>query len=408
MGSFNEDGSFFNAVEFTPPDAIFELTQLYNSDPFPEKVNLGQGTYKDGNGQPWILPSVRAAKMKIREANHEYLPILGLPEFREQATELVYGKDAAVIAQNRVAACQSLSGTGALHLAGVFLRQTLPSNTPVCITRPSWSNHRQVFETIGFEVCEFQWYSEDIGRLDLQSVLETLSQAPAGSIIVLHGSAHNPSGCDPSKEEWQKIASIIKDRGLLPLFDSAYLGITSGDFDEDAWAIHYFVNELGLEAVVCLSFAKNMGLYGERVGHVSIVSRSAESATAVQSKLAQWTRAEISNPPAFGARIVATVLGDEDLREQWRKDLVTMSLRIKTMRNSLYEGLKKRNTPGDWKRIVEQKGMFCILGISVEQVLSLRSKHHIYMADSSRVSIAGLNWSNVEYVADAIHDVVIS
>lgn len=163
----------------------------------------------------------------------------------------------------QVAACQALSGTGALSLAGSFLHQTLPSGTPVYITEPTWSNHRQVFEAAGFEVREFRWYSADTGRLDLASVLDALSQAPPQSVFVFHASAHNPSGCDPSKEEWKQIADVVKERRILPLFDSAYLGITSGSYADDAFAIRYFVDELGLETIVCASFAKNMGLYGK-------------------------------------------------------------------------------------------------------------------------------------------------
>lgn len=164
---------------------------------------------------------------------------------------------------SQVAACQALSGTGALFLAGSFLYQTLPSGTPVYITSPTWSNHRQVFEAAGFEVREFGWYSAETGRLDLTSVMNALSQAPPQSVFVFHASAHNPSGCDPSKEEWRQIASVVKERRILPLFDSAYLGITSGSYSDDAFAIRYFADELGLETVVCASFAKNMGLYGK-------------------------------------------------------------------------------------------------------------------------------------------------
>ncbi|POR31111.1 Aspartate aminotransferase [Tolypocladium paradoxum] len=420
MGSLTANVSLFHGVSYVPPDAIFELTQLYLADQDARKVNLGQGTYKDEQGNPWILPSVRAAKEKIRDANHEYLPILGLTPFRALGTELLYGENSTAVAENRVgtvAACQALSGTGALHLAGAFLYQTLPAQTPVYITKPTWSNHRQVFETIGFEVREFEWYSPKTGRLNLSSILDALSQAPPRSVFVFHASAHNPSGCDPSKEEWQQIASIVKERQLLPLFDSAYLGITSGSYDNDAFAIRYFVDELGLEAVVCASFAKNMGLYGkfrpklrggvgERVGHLSIVTKSAGSATAVESRFAQLTRAEISNPPAFGARIAATILGDSELRRQWGRDLATMSSRISGMRKALYEEIERLCTPGDWKPITEQKGMFCVLGLPVEKVLELREKHHIYMADNSRISIAGLNQSNIDYVAAAIDEVV--
>ncbi|EFX05874.1 putative aspartate aminotransferase [Grosmannia clavigera kw1407] len=391
MGSIlAEEVSVFDHVDYIPPDPIFELTLTFNADKDPRKVNLGQGTYKDEHGNPWILPSVRGAKEKIRDANHEYLPILGLLPFRTHVTELVYGKDSPVVSENKVAASQSLSGTGALHLAGSVLYQTLPKDTIVYINNPTWSNHRQVFETIGFEVRDFRWSSPKTGSLDLLSILEDLSQAPPLSLIILHASGHNPSACDPSNEQWRQIATVIKDRQLLPLFDAAYLGITSGSYEADAFAIRHFVNDLKLETVICASFAKNMGLYGERVGYVSMATKTAASAKAMQSRLAQQTRAEISNPPAFGARIVAAVLADDELRAQWDRDLIKMSSRISGMRTALYEGLKKRDTPGDWKPIMEQKGMFSVLGLPLAKVMELR----------------GLNEGNVEYVAAALDSVL--
>ncbi|KAH8704895.1 putative aspartate aminotransferase [Talaromyces proteolyticus] len=394
--------SFFGGVTYTPPDAIFELTKTYNADPDIRKVNLGQGTYKDENGNPWILPAVQAAKEKIKEANHEYLPILGLGSFRTLATELVFGKASSAVQERRVASCQALSGTGALHVAGKMLYKALGRKTTVYITKPSWSNHRQVFESVGFPVQEFVYSSDSTNGVDMSSFLKTLKDAAPKSILVLHASAHNPTGWDPTPEQWKAIGVVVKERQLFPLFDAAYLGMTSGDYDKDAFAIRYFVEELSLEVGVCLSFAKSMGLYGERVGLCAFVSQTSTATEAVESALAQLIRVEISNPPAFGARIVAAVLADEEIRAEWARNLVTMSSRIAEMRWQLYEGLNQLGTPGDWKRITEQKGMFCILGLTPDQVLHLQKEHHIYMAESSRVSIAGLNWSNVKYVADCI------
>ncbi|KAL3481113.1 pyridoxal phosphate-dependent transferase [Aspergillus californicus] len=397
--------SVFNSVTYTPPDAIFDLTKKYIADPATNKVNLGQGTYKDENGDPWILPAVRAAKEKIKGTNHEYLPILGLASFRTLAVDLVFGKESAVVKQNRVSSCQSLSGTGSLHIAGKLLYSALCSNPntdipTVYITNPTWSNHRQVFESIGFPVREYT-YSSNTG-VDMASLSQTLSNAPKHSIFVFHASAHNPSGWDPTHEQWKTIGALVKERNLFSIFDAAYLGMTSGHFDQDVFPIRHFVDELGLELAVCLSFAKSLGLYGERIGLCAFVSNSSTSAIAVESTLAQLIRVEISNPPAFGARVVAAVLEDEEIRVQWARDLVTMSSRIAEMRWALYERLEELGTPGDWKRITEQKGMFCILGLDLGQVIHLREKYHVYMADSSRVSIAGLNWGNVLYVAECI------
>ncbi|KAL4752279.1 hypothetical protein BDW72DRAFT_202500 [Aspergillus terricola var. indicus] len=402
--------SIFTKVPYIPPDAIFELTKKYNADPAVEKVNLGQGTYKDENGNPWVLPAVKVAKKEIEGTDHEYLPILGLALFRTLATGLLFGEDAVVIKERRVASCQALSGTGALHTAGNMLYRaaqiagdTVPA---VYITNPTWSNHRQVFESIGFPVQEYTYLTTDADGIDMDSLTQTLTQAPVNSIFVFHASAHNPSGWDPTPEQWKNIGKIVKERHLFSIFDAAYLGLTSGDFNTDAFAIRYFVEELKVEVAVCLSFAKSLGLYGERIGLCAFVTSSPTTAVAVESTLAQLIRAEISNPPAFGARIVAAVLDNQESRSEWENNLRTMSDRIQGMREALYVTLMELGTPGNWERITHQKGMFCVLGLRLEEVLHLREKYHIYMADSSRVSIAGLNPGNVRYVAECIDKTV--
>ncbi|PYH85795.1 PLP-dependent transferase [Aspergillus uvarum CBS 121591] len=384
--------SVFATVAYTPPDAIFELTKAYLADLDPRKVNLGQGTYRDGHGNPWVLPAVAAAKETIKNCDHEYLPILGHPQFRKLVTELVFRRDSSAIHDGRVACCQALSGTGALHVAGMMLRRALGHARTVYITNPSWPNHRQVFESVGFSVREFDYASR--GGIDMESLLRALNEADPMSIFVLHASAHNPTGWDPSPEQWRQIGAIMKERQLFPLFDAAYLGLTSGDYDQDAYAIRYFAEELDLEMGVCISFAKSMGLYGERTGLCAFVSRSHNVSSNVKSNLAQSIRGEISNPPAFGARIVTAILADDGRS------------RIAGMRNQLFDELTTLGTLGDWTRITQQKGMFCVLGLTPEQVHHLKETHHIYMAESSRVSIAGLNEGNVRYVAECIHQVV--
>ncbi|PYI16570.1 PLP-dependent transferase [Aspergillus violaceofuscus CBS 115571] len=396
--------SVFATVAYTPPDAIFDLTKAYKADPDPRKMNLGQGTYRDGHGNPWVLPAVEAAKEIIKNCDHEYLPILGHPQFRQLVTELVFRKDSSAIRDGRVASCQALSGTGALHVAGMMLRRALGHDRTVYITNPSWSNHRQVFESVGFSVRQFDYASRD--GIDMQSLLRALNEADPMSIFVLHASAHNPTGWDPSPEQWRQIGAIMKERQLFPLFDAAYLGLTSGDYDQDAYAARYFAEELDVEMGVCISFAKSMGLYGERTGLCAFVSRNHKVASNVESNLAQLIRGEISNPPAFGARIVTAILADDGLSSQWRRDVITMSSRIAGMRNQLFDELTTLGTPGDWTRITQQKGMFCVLGLAPEQVHLLKETHHIYMAESSRVSIAGLHKGNVRYVAECIHQVV--
>ncbi|KAL4943218.1 hypothetical protein BDV06DRAFT_234917 [Aspergillus oleicola] len=404
--------SFFSSAPYIPPDAIFALTAEYLADTSPVKVNLGQGTYRDNNGQPWVLPSVQEARKVLEEKGllHEYLPILGLKGLRDKASELVFGEGYEGV-KDRLATSQAVSGTGSLHLAGSILKSvsTSPqsgSQLPkVYIPTLTWSNHALVFSSLGFEVIEFQYYNSETKSLDIDSYLSTLRFAPSGSIIILHACAHNPTGLDPSQDQWKEIGSIMRERALFPLFDAAYLGFNSGDYDKDAWAIRYFVHDLNLESAICLSFAKNMGLYGERVGVLVLATSDGDVAKNAQSVLEKLQRSEISNPPAFGAKIAETVLGDEELKKIWFGDLKTMSGRIMEMRRGLFEGLNTYSS-GTWNHLIEQSGMFGFLGLSREVVKTLKDEYHIYMAENSRISIAGLNTRNVEYVAKSIGEVL--
>ncbi|KFZ09754.1 hypothetical protein V502_08514 [Pseudogymnoascus sp. VKM F-4520 (FW-2644)] len=367
-------GSFFDASIRVQPDAIFALTAEYNADLTASKVNLGQGTYRDEHGQPWVLPSVREARKRLEQQGltHEYLPILGLPEFRRVVAETVLGPKIYLIKNSQIASCQSLSGTGALHLAGRLLERCRSSRPKVYLPEPTWSNHMQVFSSLGFDCQKFRYYDPESREIDMESYLTVLSAAEPGSVVVLHACAHNPTGCDPTDQQWEKIGRIMKEKDLFPLFDAAYLGFNSGSLDRDAFAIRHFINTLGMEAAVCVSFAKSMGLYGERVGCVFFVASTVEIALNCTSVLEQSQRSEISNPPAYGARIVNMVLNDINLRSMWYDDLVSMNSRIRSMRLALYDNL-----------------------ISQE-------KYHIYMAEDSRISVAGLNKANVVYVAAAI------
>ncbi|BCS18273.1 uncharacterized protein APUU_11101A [Aspergillus puulaauensis] len=400
--------SVFASAPRIPADAIFALTAEFLADPSPKKVNLGQGTYRDNNAQPWVLPSVKKARSIIEEKglNHEYLPILGLKGLRDGIAELVFGEGYGGVS-DRLATSQAISGTGSLHLAGKILKycSTTPSLPKVYIPTPTWSNHHLVFSSLGFECVSFQYYSPASKSLDIDSYLATLRSAAPGSIIILHACAHNPTGLDPSIEQWKEIASIVQARNLFPLFDAAYLGFNSGDYDRDAWAIRHFVSDLGLEAAVCLSFAKNMGLYGERVGALVLATTDKEVAGNAQSVLESLQRSEISNPPAFGAKIAETIMRDDGLRGLWFQDLKTMSGRIQEMRRALFDGLNTYSS-GNWDHLIRQSGMFGFLGLSKDAVKTLKDEYHIYMAENSRVSIAGLNTGNVDYVARSIAEVL--
>ncbi|KAL2000024.1 hypothetical protein VTN02DRAFT_3647 [Thermoascus thermophilus] len=413
MGSAGR--SLFTAavVPQAPEDPLFGLMRAYRQDPSDRKVDLGIGAYRDDHAKPWVLPVVRKADDLLRRdpnRNHEYLPIAGLADFTAAAQKLILGADSPAIREKRVSSVQTISGTGAVHLGGLFLARFHPVQPPhVYLSAPTWANHRQIFATVGLRIESYPYFSPQTKGLDLDAMLAALRDAPPGSIVVLHACAHNPTGVDPSPAQWRRIAAVLRDRHLFPFFDCAYQGFASGDLGRDAWAIRYFV-EQGFEMCVAQSFAKNFGLYGERAGAFHWVTAPGADATDsnrhVASQLTMLQRSEISNPPAYGARIAGLILNDPALFAEWEADLRTMSGRIVEMRRGLRRRLEAKGTPGTWDHVTSQIGMFSFTGLTETQVDMLREKWHIYMTRNGRISMAGLNSHNIDYVADAVDSVV--
>ncbi|KAF4342516.1 aspartate aminotransferase [Fusarium beomiforme] len=343
------------------------------------------------------------------ELNHEYAPIAGIPSFTSKAAELVFGVDSTAISEKRSTTLQTISGTGAVHLGALFLARFYKGNHTVYLSNPTWANHHQIFKNVGHSIDTYPYFHKETKGLDFEGFKQTLQSAPEGSIFVLHACAHNPTGVDPTQEQWTEIAAIMKERNHFPFFDTAYQGFASGDLVRDAWAIRYFV-EQGFELVVAQSFAKNFGLYGERAGCFHAITAPAGDASntiaRIGSQLAILQRSEISNPPLYGARIVSTVLNDRDLFAEWEENLRTMSGRIISMRDTLRAKLEELQTPGTWNHITDQIGMFSFTGLSESQVMKLREEFHIYMTKNGRISMAGLNDNNVDYFAKAVDKVV--
>ncbi|KAJ5368450.1 Aspartate aminotransferase cytoplasmic [Penicillium cataractarum] len=415
MGS-NGNPSVFTpaAVAAAPEDPLFGLMKAYREDPSDKKVDLGIGAYRDNNAKPWILPVVKKADDAIHNdpsVNHEYLSIGGLADFTSAAQKLIVGADSPAIREKRICTLQTISGTGAVHLGGLFLSKFHPAQPKptIYLSNPTWANHNQIFTNVGLTLAKYPYFSAKTKGLDFDGMIAALRAAPAGSIILLHACAHNPTGVDPSQEQWKQIAALMRERRQFPFFDTAYQGFASGDLVRDAWAIRYFV-EQGFELCVAQSFAKNFGLYGERTGAFHFVSApGADASTAIQhiaSQLAILQRSEISNPPAYGARIASKVLNDPVLFAEWEEDLRTMSGRIQEMRRGLRERLEKRGTPGTWDHITTQIGMFSFTGLNENQVKILRDKWHVYMTKNGRISMAGLNTHNLDYFAEAVDSVV--
>lgn len=399
----------FSEIPEIPADAVFALKGRYLADANPNKVDLGIGAYRDENGKPWILPSVQEADKLIHEDpsfNHEYLSIKGFEPFVSAAAKVILGEDSAAIKEDRVVSIQSLSGTGALHIAARFLKNFYIKSQTVYLSNPTWGNHFPLFETQGLKTKTYSYWNPTTKSLDLEGYLKDINAAPNGSVFCLHACAQNPTGLDPTKEQWKEIFVALKQKGHLVLFDSAYQGFASGDLSKDAWAIQEGVKILETPILITQSFAKNVGLYGERVGAFHLVLPSPENKAAIFSQLNSFTRTEVSTAPAYGAKIVAKILNTPSLRVQWEKDLVTMSQRIYKQRVALRDNLVKLGTPGDWEHIVIQQGMFSFTGLNKEQAKILETKHSVYLLGNGRISVAGLNDNNVEYVAKAINAVI--
>ncbi|KFY04674.1 hypothetical protein O988_00606 [Pseudogymnoascus sp. VKM F-3808] len=401
-----------DAVPQAPEDPLFGLMAAYRADTFDKKVDLGIGAYRDDNAKPWVLPVVKKADEILRNdpaLNHEYLPIAGLPDFTSAAAKVMLGADSPALKEKRVTSVQTISGTGACHLGGMFLSRFYKPKPTIYLSNPTWANHNQIFTNAGLSIAQYPYFSASTKGLDFDGMKKTLQEAPERAVILLHACAHNPTGVDPTQEQWKEIAAIMRAKKQFPFFDSAYQGFASGDLAKDAWAVRYFV-EQGFEMCLAQSFAKNLGLYGERAGCFHFITSPAadasETISRIASQLAILQRSEISNPPAYGARIASTILNDAGLFSQWEDDLRTMSGRIEKMRTALRGKLEELKTPGSWSHITEQIGMFSFTGLTETQVLKIRKDAHVYMTKNGRISMAGLNSGNVEYVAQAIDKVV--
>lgn len=346
--------------------------------------------------------------LKDENLGHEYLPIEGLALYLEMSQRLVFGAGAAAIMERRVASVQTLSGTGALHLGALFLSRFLPVSDAkrVLVSDPPYVNHVPILRHAGLETGSYPYYNSKTRSIDFTGLRETLRSIPDGSTILLHVCAHNPTGTDLSAEQWKEVAQIMKAKHHIPFFDSAYQGFASGDPEKDAWPVRYFVDQRFDVILVAQSYAKNFGLYGERAGCLHIITSSAALTGNIFSQLRILQRVMVSTPPAFGARIVSTILSDEKLEAIWREDLKTMAGRIASMRHALRDRLEELEVPGQWDHLTSQIGMFCYTGLTAEQVDVLRDVHHVYMTKDGRTSVAGLNVSNVDYVAGAIKSVV--
>jgi len=387
-----------------PPDPIVGLNEAFAKDNFPNKVNVGVGAYRDDAGLPYVLPCVLKAEQIIasKNMNHEYLGIAGDPEYVKFALEFVYGKDSIPLAEKRVAGVQTLSGTGGLRVFGELIARS--GHRQIYVPNPTWGNHIPIFENSGLEVKKYRYYHNASSSLEFDNLIKDLKEIPKGSAVLLHACAHNPTGMDPTIEQWAEISKVVKDGKLLPFFDCAYQGFASGNAPQDAAAIRMFIEE-GHHLALVQSFSKNFGLYGQRVGALSIVTDNENEAKNVLSQMKITIRPSYSNPPRHGARIVSTILSDAQLTEEFIEQCSAMAERINSMRTKLRSNLEQGGSDRSWEHITKQIGMFAYSGLTKQECEALRDKHHIYCTLNGRISMAGVTSGNVDYIADAILDV---
>ncbi|KMZ75063.1 Aspartate transaminase [Zostera marina] len=401
--------SVFQNVAQAPEDPILGVTVAFNKDPSPLKLNLGVGAYRTEEGKPLVLNVVRRAEQLLVNdlyRKKEYLPITGLSDFNKLSAKLILGSESPAILENRLATAQCLSGTGSLRVGAEFLTKHYHQRT-IYIPVPTWGNHPKIFMMAGLSVKTYRYYDPTTHGLNFKGLLEDLSAAPNGAIVLLHACAHNPTGVDPTQDQWEHIRQLIRSKNLLPFFDSAYQGFASGSLDTDAQSVRMFVADGG-DCLVAQSYAKNMGLYGERVGALTIVCKTTDVARKVESQMKLVIRPMYSNPPIHGASIVTTILKDRNMFYEWKLELKAMADRIISMRRQLYDAVSARGTPGTWNHIIKQIGMFTFTGLNSKQVSFMTSEYHIYLTSDGRISMAGLSSDKVPHLADAIHAAVTS
>ena len=393
--------SLLAGIELAPRDPILGLTEAFNSDKNPNKVNLGVGIYYDESGKVPLLECVRRAEKLYAEnlPPRAYLPIDGIAAYDKAVQTLVFGSDSDAMRAGRIVTAQALGGTGGLKIGADFLRRAAPG-AQVWISDPSWENHRALFENAGFTVNSYPYYDPATHGLDFPAMMAALQRLPEGSIVVLHACCHNPTGVDLSSDQWDKVIDAVTARSLVPFLDLAYQGFGDG-LDADAEAVRRFA-KAGGAVLVSNSFSKSFSLYGERIGALSVVTDSKDEAARVLSQLKRTIRTNYSNPPTHGGQVVTTVLNAPELREIWVRELAAMRDRIRDMRRLLVETLRQHAPQTDFSFVARQRGMFSYSGLSREAVLKLREKFGVYAVDTGRICVAALNGRNIEYVASSI------
>mgnify|MGYP006142927901 CR=1 FL=1 len=395
----------FAQLQPVATDPILGLMAAYKEDPNPNKVDLGVGVYKDEQGHTAVLKCVKEAEaLRLKQEDSKtYIGMAGDLGFNAHIEKLAFGHGHKVLLANRVTTAHTPGGTGALRVAAEFIKKANP-NATIWVTSPTWANHISMFKAAGLNVKEYTYYDYDTKGLNEEAMFADLATVPAGDVVLVHACCHNPSGMDLTFAQWQRFTALAKERGFTPLVDMAYQGFGAG-LDDDAKGLRHLADNVD-EMILCSSCSKNFGLYRERIGAVSIVAADSKVAEVARVNLLSVVRSIYSMPPAHGAIIVANILNSNELTALWHQELAEMRNRINSYRQLIIDKLASEGVTQDFSFITRQHGMFSFLGINKAQIDRLRSEFSIYMVGSSRVSIAGLNHSNIDYFAKSVATVL--
>ncbi|KAI5459243.1 aspartate aminotransferase [Mariannaea sp. PMI_226] len=399
---------FFDNVKQGAPDIMYHLKVQADGDKSPNKVDLGVGIYRNEKGLYNEMKVLKEAKIALASANpdHDYEVTTGNPSYLKNAARIVFGEDSSLLEAGQIASVQTISGTGAIHIAFMLLARSIPGMSKVVyVGTPAWGNYVPMLGLAGLEARTYRHYDPKSGTVDWDSVLDTVRAAPEGSIFVLQACCHNPTAADFTQDQWRILSREMKTRKQFPVFDIAYQGLGNG-LEEDIYCVRHFA-EQGFEMLVCQSFAKNFALYGERVGALHAVCPSADSALAVRDQMRFLIRSEFSSSPAYGSRLVDLILSDPAREAAWRHELDSVHQRLHRLRAKLYDMLTNvYKTPGDWSVITNGNGLFALLPLAASQCETLRKEYHIYLVSTGRITVSGLNEQNMAYVAKSIDTVV--
>jgi len=395
----------FEHLEQYAGDPIFGLNDAFHRDNHPQKVNLTIGLYYDDAGRIPVLSSVAAVEARLAQdrAPRVYLPMEGLPAYRDAVQRIVFGDQCQALSQGRITTIQTLGGTGALKMGADLLHAAYP-DSEVWISDPAWDNHHAIFRGAGFKTHSYPYYDKTTKGLAFDAMMTSLRGLPARSIVLLHPCCHNPTGVDLSQAQWLQVIEVLQERGLIPFLDIAYQGLAEG-MEEDAYAVRAMA-DAGLTVLVANSFSKNLSVYGERCGGLSVVCGSTNEADLVLGQLKAIVRRIYSSAPWHGGHVVAGVLNDPALHAQWIEEVAAMRVRMAQMRRLVHEQLAAKLPDYDADYFIRQRGMFTYSGLSREQLLALRQRHGVYIIDSGRIAVPGLNTNNIQHFTDAMADVI--